>query len=201
LIQLGREPIENPIDTLGYCSRTSNLTRQKEKKSRVSQAHISSPWTIIASSGTSAPAGSPRCAIAPKASVRQRQVGLPFFLSMLLTSSVLTQSPELLRDLRLTLTTATDYRLLHPLLPYRLTRPGPRLATPTNKWVADLARWREGPDEGIFRSAAASDRGPQRSSRCKFKRFPVAFRSVQSRQSNGIDAMHPAQSTLRPLGA
>jgi hypothetical protein len=70
-------------------------------------------------------------AIAPKASVRQRPVGLPFFLSMLLTSSVLTQSPELVRDLRLTLTTAIGYRLLHPLLPYRLTRPGPRLATPT----------------------------------------------------------------------
>jgi hypothetical protein len=54
-------------------------------------------------------------AIAPKASVRQRPVGLPF---------------ELVRDLRLTLTTATGYRSLHPLLPYRLTRPGPRRAAP-----------------------------------------------------------------------
>jgi hypothetical protein len=33
LIQLGLEPIENPIDTLGYCSGSSK-TRQKEKITR-----------------------------------------------------------------------------------------------------------------------------------------------------------------------
>jgi hypothetical protein len=39
LIQLGLEPIENPIDTLGYCSRSFNLTRQKEKITSFSNAY------------------------------------------------------------------------------------------------------------------------------------------------------------------